>query len=122
MLKKLLFFLLLTINCFAFGELSLKIKKTTNGGYVLSIPHFEKTRTEGLLLQKQEFALLFTSPRGSLTSANHYGIFSSTAFGFETGNLFTTFSLDLEYLFEGNSDLRKEGFYFYNTLNFGIKF
>ena len=122
MLKKLLFFFLLTTSCFAYGELSLKIKKTTNGGYLLSIPHFEKTTKEGLLLQKQEFALLFTSPRGSLTSANHYGIFSSTAFGFETRNLFATFSLDLEYLFEGNSDLREEGFYFYNTLNFGIKF
>ena len=122
MFKKLLFFFLLTTSCFAFGELSLKNKKTTNGGYVLSIPHFEKTRTEGPLLQKQEFALLFTSPRGSLASANHYGIFSSTAFGFETGNLFAAFSLDLEHLFEGNSDLRKEGFYFFNTLNFVVKF
>ena len=82
----------------------------------------KKSEPNGRSCKKQEFALLFTSPRDSLTSANHYGVFSSTAFGFETGNLFTTFSLDLEYLFEENSDLRKEGFYFYNTLNFGIKF
>ena len=122
MLKKFIFFFLLTVNCFAYGELSLKIKKATNGGYLLSIPHFEKTTKEGLFLQKQELDLLFTSPRGELTCANHYGILSSTAFGFETGNFFTTFSLDAKYIFEGNDEKLVPGFYFYNTLSIGIKF
>ena len=99
MLKKFIFFFLLTVNCFAYGELSLKIKKATNGWYLLSIPHFEKTTKECLFLQKQELDLLFTSPRVELTCANHYGILSSTAFGFETGNFFVTFSLDTKYIF-----------------------
>lgn len=49
-------------------------------------------------------------------------LLASASMGLEKEGYFVSFSLDLEYLFDGNSDLLPEGFKFGNTLSIGYKF
>lgn len=104
------------------NKLSLKVEKETNGGYFLSIPHLEIKDKKDLFIHELNLDLLFTNDRGEVNIPNHHSVKFSNAFGIEYKDIFATFSLDLDYLFAENDSKLKEGLYFGNTFEFGIKF
>lgn len=120
-------FLILFIFMFSLGsakenELSIDIKKETNGDSYLSIPHLKIIDKKGLFLHEMILDLLFHSERGALGIPNHHAIVFDNAFGIEYNDVFVTFSLDLKYYLAENDSNIEEGFDFGNTLRFGIKF
>ena len=100
---KFIFIFLTLIVLTTANELSLKIQKETNGGYLLSLPALEFEEQEGLFLRKTNLELLFTSPRGDLGVPNHYAVKFDNHFCIAYEDFFCTFSLDLLYKFEENS-------------------
>lgn len=119
---KFIFIFLTLIVLTTANELSLKIQKETNGGYLLSLPALEFEEQEGLFLRKTNLELLFTSPRGDLGIPNHYAVKFDNHFGITYEDFFCTFSLDLLYKFEENSKKEEPGLEFGNTLTIGFKF
>ena len=119
---KFIFIFLTLIVLTTANELSLKIQKETNGGYLLSLPALEFEEQEGLFLRKPNLELLFTSPRGDLGVPNHYAVKFDNHFGIAYEDFFRTFSLDLLYKFEENSKKEEPGLEFGNTLTIGFKF
>ena len=120
-MKKLIIFLIFSFGILA-NELSLKIHKETNGGYLLSIPHLEIETQKGLFIHELDLDLLFTQVRGNLGVPNHYAISCDNSFGIKYHDFFMTFSLDIDYIFEENDYKEKAGLQFGNTLTIGITF
>lgn len=119
-MKRLIIFLFLTSLIFAGESLYISIYKETNGGYLISLPTYEKESELGNLFTNDKISLLFTAPRESRFRLNHYGFTSNKEFGYKKENYFISFSLDLKYIFEENSKKEPNGFDFGNTLRFGI--
>ena len=120
-MKKLILFLILSISSIAIehGKLELNIHKETNGSYTYKLPHYELTTYSGYFISEDVIDLNFTSLRGNLSTPNHHSVFVSKSFGLCDKDFYITFSLDLQYYFEGNSDNIEEGAKFGNTFKIG---
>ena len=101
-MKKLFIFFLFSLGLMA-GTLSVKFHKETNGNYLVSLPSLVNEETNGFFIHKTELDLLFTAPREDYTNLNHYGVQYNNHFGYADTNFFITMSIDLKYVFEGNS-------------------
>lgn len=119
-MRILVIFLYLTSVLLASESLYISVYKETNGGYLISFPTYEKEKEIGNIFTKNKISLLFTAPREDKFSLNHYGFTSNKEFGYKKDNYFISFSLDLKYIFEENSNKEPVGFDFGNTLKFGI--
>ena len=122
-MKKLILFSILSLSLLAIehGKFELNIHKDTNGSYVYKLPHYESTEYNGYFITEEVVDLIFTSERGNLTVPNHHSVFVSKSFGLSNKDFYTTFSIDLQYFFEENSDNIEEGLQFGNTLKFGYQ-
>ena len=121
-MKKIFF---LFVFCFSFlvakeeKKIYLQLEKETNGGYVNSLI-VEDKKLEGFLLDNDILKLNFTAPRSNFKQINHYDVEYSRELGYQSRDVFVTFSLDLKYYFEANDKKVPEGFEFGNTLKIGI--
>lgn len=120
-MKYLLTMLLLSLTLLA-NTLSLDFKKETNGNYMMSIPSLKIKYKEKDFINEIKLDLKFTAPRSDYSSLNHYGVAFSNSSGIEINGYFITFSLDINYIFEGNSYNLEDGFNFGNTLSIGYNF
>ena len=115
---------ILTTNMFALGngDLYLEVTKQTNGGYQWKIPALKTEIQQNKFLYVPELSLKFTSPRGRQFDINHYSFDFNNNIGFKVDDFYFSFSLGMEYIFEGNDMNLDEGFTFYNTMRIGLKF
>jgi hypothetical protein len=115
-MRKLLIFFLLTLTMFAKGYISLEVYKETNGSYIYSLPKVSWENTYGYFYKGTEVELLFSAPRGDITSLNHYALKHSTAFGFSEYDWTITFSIDSIYYIKDNDFNMDEKLVLGNTL------
>ena len=121
-MKKILIFLLLSFGLAAYEkDVHIEIKKQTNGGYFLKLPEVETIQKYDKYTEYTKLSLNFTAPRESITSYNHHSVSFEKIFEMESKGFYTSFSLGIDYIFEGNSEKLKEGSVFNNTFKIGYK-
>ena len=99
-----------------------EVNKVVNGDYEWKLPCVEMSKQTGLFLFEPSIALLYTSPRGSMLTLNHYCIRTELSFGTQLpGGYFGTLGLLTDYMWAGNSYNIPEGFQFGTNARIGVK-
>ena len=118
-----LLLLVLATPCYGEGQIFVEVNKQTNGSFVWKLPSVQWEIEKGDFLFKPEISLFFTSPRSSTWRLNHHSVDVNVNMGIKTEkNYFTTFSIGVRSIFEGNSDNLNPGLEYYNTFRVGYKF
>lgn len=111
-------------NALLSGNVYIEASKIVNGGQVIGLPVVEIEIAKTPLLIDLEFRNNFSSKRGALgTIPNHLSSVSKLHFGYiAPSGIWTSFSLNTEFVYAENDYGLKEGLNFSNDFRIGYSF